>query len=583
MLLHHGRRSSVGSRGFKLGTMKGRFAPENGSQNAPLSHRKTFCQTLCPSAYLSPYICRRDFRDSPDEEMSLPTTEEIQSAVAEQVEALFEDVMRDTARIISFETVSGGTEEQEHKYREQIPACLQWLSELAAHHGFHFRQWDNEVAEIEWAMEPEAGEGKRPVFGIASHIDVVTPVGNWTHGPFDGKVEDGIFYGRGAQDDKGPLIQALYGMIAVKKAGIRPPCDVRIIIGTHEETGDWTDIEAYLKERPAPDYCYTPDADFPVIIGEKGMMNLKVTAQWPRLERNPETGMEFLSFSGGERSNIVPALAEVLMRFPVEAKNEVMKELVRETTRFTVENKDSNITLVPNNEEESEAQGYYEALLSFVGKAAHSSTPDYGHNAILDGLKFFADIETLPGPVRSFIQFLHFASAGNDGANLGIAGTHQFVGDTTCVISLLDVGPEGGTANLNTRPTMGTTTADVLENAQVAAKAFTDATGLEIQVEQDGRAVDAIYLDPKQPHLNQFLSSLRQAYETVVGETCDMIAIGGTTYAKGFPNCCAFGPVLLGVDEGLAHQTDERMAVDSIKRNTLIYALSLAFMDQNAS
>jgi len=507
--------------------------------------------------------------------------DEIKDALEKIVDGNLDALIRDTTRIIGFETVSGGTPAQEARYQEQIPACLAWLEALATRHGFRFQNFENESAEIEWAIEPQPGEGRRCVFGIATHIDVVTPAGNWSHPPFGGEVVDGILYGRGIQDDKGPLMQAFYGLVAVKEAGIRPPCDVRIIIGTKEETGDWSDIHNYVKRRGAPDYSFTPDADFPVITGEKGMINVIVSAKWPAVAPNAETGMLFMSLRGGERSNIVPALAEAALRFPAENRHDVMKELVRETTVFTVENHGSNVTLVPNNEKDLATTGVYEALVSFVGKAAHSSTPSAGHNAIADAMKFFADIESIPPTVRAYIQFLALASAETDGSTLGIASTHPFVGDTTAVVSLAEVGPEGGKATLNIRPTMGLPAAEALERVRAVAAAFTDATGLELEVSPGPKMVDAIFLDPNREGIGPFLESLKTAYSTVTGLPGRMMAVGGTTYAKAIPNCCAFGPVLDGVDKELAHQANEHLAVSSIRRNALIYGLSVALMGRN--
>lgn len=510
--------------------------------------------------------------------MPTQTADDIRDSLSQVLDTHADDLIRDTVRIIGFETVSGGTAEQEAKYQTEIPACLRWLKQRAEAMGFTYREWEGQVAEIEWAIPASRDGEKRPSMGIAAHIDVVTPVGTWKHGPYKGEIENGILYGRGIQDDKGPLIQALYGMYAAKEAGVTPPCDVRLIIGTSEETGDWSDIALYLRERGAPDYSFTPDADFPIITGEKGIMNVRVRAQWEHLGPHPETQMEFVSLKGGERTNIVPALAEAILRFPVEAKHMVMKEMVRETTRFTVENVDSNITLVPNNEAESEAVGYYESLISFIGKSAHSSTPAKGHNAIVDALRFFSDIETLPPPVRAFVQFLAFIGSTSDGTNLQINSTHPFVGDTTAVMSLLEINQKGGWANMNIRPTMGFPCVGVMDKVKEAARSFSDLSGLQIEVVETERLLDAIFLDPSMPGVDGFLRSLQTAYEMVTGEKGEMRAIGGTTYAKALPNCCAFGPVKMGVDEELAHQADEHLAVASIHRNALIYGLSIALM-----
>jgi len=506
------------------------------------------------------------------------STDDLRALLQATLEGLADDLLADTKKIISFETVSGGTPAQEARYREQIPACMDWLRTLAEKHGFVFQHWDHRAAEIEWKAEGEKGSVPFQTVGIASHIDVVTPVGQWKFGPFNAQVENGILYGRGIQDDKGPLIQSLYGMIAAKKLGVKLPFDVRIIIGTQEETGNWGDIDYYLEKRGAPDCSFTPDADFPIIIGEKGMYNARFVAKWPRVEPNGETGMEFVQLKGGERTNIIPSLTEVKLRFPVTAKHEVMKELVRETTRFTIENAGANVTLVPSDDRALEAEGTYEALVSFIGKAAHSSIPQKGHNAAVDALRFFSDIEALPPVVRTFIQFLAYIGADHEGETLGIASEHDFVGKTTSALTLVAIGPEGGDANLNIRPTMGLTCEEVEARCREAIAAFQEASGLEIELAEHSRCVDAIYLDPSRTEVAHFLGALQGAFESVTGKSGKPTSVGGTTYSKGFPNCCAFGPVLEGVDEELAHQPNECLAVTSIQRNALIYGLSLVLM-----
>lgn len=516
------------------------------------------------------------------QDMKTQSAEDHKESLSQIIDSRFEELLRDSARILQFQTVSGGTPEQEAKYKEQIPACLDWLKQLAEGMGFTFRSWQGKVAEIEWAHEANESEGRRPVLGIASHIDVVTPVGSWTHGdPFSGTNADGQIWGRGIQDDKGPLIQSLYGMFAVKEAGIRPAVDTRIIIGTSEETGDWSDIELYLQERGAPDYCYTPDANFPIINGEKGMCNLRFTAKWDKVGPHADTQMQFVEFRGGQRSNIVPGLAEVVLQFPQANQTEVMKELIRETTQFTVDHPNANVTVDPHSEgRRREDPNVYETLVSFLGKPAHSSTPEKGHNAIVDGLRFFSDIETLPSTVRAFVQFLALVGSESDGSNLGIASSHDYIGDTTINLAIVKIHQEGGSAIVNVRPTMGLTCDETLVRAKAAAQAFTEAVGLEIDVEFEGPNLDAIHLDPSKPGVGQFLETLIGAFELVTGEKGELISIGGSTYAKAFPNCCAFGPVLSPKEPELAHQADERFPVDGIRRNALIYGLTISQMNR---
>jgi len=499
------------------------------------------------------------------------TVEEIRDRIAAALEKEKANFLADTSRIIQFQTVSGGNVEEEKLYNEQIPLCIEFLRGVAERMGFTFRTKPNRWAEIAWEVP---GEG-RPVVGVPVHIDVVTAIGNWTHPPFGGKVVDDHIYGRGTQDDKGPLMMALYGLYAVKQAGIELPVDVRIIIGTCEEIGDWEDIAEYLVERGAPDFGFTPDATFPVTSGEKGMISLDLAANWGATHADPETGLEFLSMNGGTRSNIVPDKCEAILRFPADRKSEVTRELIRATTEFTVQNAGANVTILPEVAKDSKDG---EITVTFLGKAAHGSTPEVGHNAAIDGLAFFGDISTIPAGARAFMQFLNMVGREMDGSNMMVASSHPFVGKTTVNLGVVRIASDSGKAILNVRPTMGLTVARVLECAKEAAAAFGDATGLDIQVSQNGKAMDAIFMDPESPKVSPYLPALQRAFSAVTGREAELQATGGTTYAKALPVCCAFGPILPGVDPELAHQVDERIAISSLMRNATIYGTSFALM-----
>lgn len=478
-----------------------------------------------------------------------------------------ENFLRDTRQVLRFRTISGGDAKEQEVFEKEIPRCLDFLRTVAERMGFRFQNWDNRFAEITWEG---SGPAPRRTFGIAAHIDVVAVGDGWSHDPFAGDMADGFIWGRGIQDDKGPLMMSLYGMYAAKEAGFRPSCDIRLIIGTTEETGDWEDIDDYIRERGAPDFAFTPDATFPITNGEKGMVVLEAVAEWPRTEADPETGLQFLSFAGGSRPNIVPDKCEVRLAHPPEAKSAVMKELMRASTEFTVQNPKANVTLFPA------ADG--EALVTFLGKAAHGSLPHKGHNAVVDAAAFFGQFESLPAGLGAYLKFLHMVGAAQDGSALMIDSTHHFIGATTVNLGVATVTQTGGRALLNIRPTMGMSCATVLAKARECAAAFAGATGLSLRIDPVGKMLDAIYLDPESPAAGPTLRCLQEAYTAVTGAPATLEAIGGTTYSKAFPVCCAFGPILEGVDTELAHQLDERMSVDSVLRNARIYGLAVALL-----
>ena len=499
--------------------------------------------------------------------------QQICELVAAFVEKHREELIADSSRILQFETVSGGTPEQEAKYQVQIPACFEWLGQRSRQMGFEFRVIEGLAGEISWPHP----DSNAPIYAIATHIDVVTPVGEWTHPPFAGDVADGLLWGRGIQDDKGPLIQVLYGLWALKEAGIELPCTVNIVIGTTEETSDWGDIARYLELNPAPDFAFTPDANFPIINGEKGMISVQFDAEWPETGMDEETEMEFVRLVGGERENIVPSVCELTLRFPSKNRNDVIKELVRATTEYTVQHRAANITLLPNKEREI-GDGRSEAAVTFLGKGTHSSTPEKGHNAILDALDFLKGITTFPEGVRKFAGFLFIAGSDLTGSNLNLDASHHFIGDTTVSLSLIEVDGASGEAVLNVRPTMGLLAAETLRLCQEAAKDYAELTGLKIEASKRGKAKDAIFLDPDNAQVAPYIKALQQGYELVTGLKGELKATAGTTYSKAIPNCCAFGPIHPDSEPELAHQADERMPVESILRNARIYGTAMGLL-----
>ena len=92
----------------------------------------------------------------------------------------------------------------------------------------------------------------------------------WERDPFSGDVADGVMYGRGTLDDKGPTMSAFYAMKALKDCGCEPRRKIRMIIGLDEETGS-SGMEKYKEKVKMPDFAIVPDSDFPLVHGEKGI------------------------------------------------------------------------------------------------------------------------------------------------------------------------------------------------------------------------------------------------------------------------------------------------------------------------
>jgi succinyl-diaminopimelate desuccinylase len=98
----------------------------------------------------------------------------------------------------------------------------------------------------------EIGAGPEMV-GILGHLDVVPPgnLEDWESGPFEPVEKDGLLFGRGTQDDKGPMVAALFAAKALLDAGVTFNKRVRFIFGTDEETL-WRCINRYKEKEELP-------------------------------------------------------------------------------------------------------------------------------------------------------------------------------------------------------------------------------------------------------------------------------------------------------------------------------------------
>ncbi len=232
----------------------------------------------------------------------------------------------------------------EHGMPFGAPAAeaLTYFLSLAKNMGFETHNYDNYAGEVIF------GEGEE--FAVLAHLDVVPAGSGWTHEPFGGEIdnENGRIWGRGTMDDKGPAVIMLYCLKALKDDGFVPARKIKLIVGCNEETG-WACIDHYNKVAHMPEEGISPDADFPVIYAEKGIMHIKFTFT--------VKGAKFAELKGGERANMVCDLctASADSSYGDPAEYGLALENGKVISR---------------------------------GKSAHGSTPDEGVNAIEPMLRY---------------------------------------------------------------------------------------------------------------------------------------------------------------------------------------------------
>ena len=240
-------------------------------------------------------------------------------------------------RIPSF-LVEGG---DGYPFGKAVHEALQKATDIAA--GLGFRTWYDGAGYYAWA---EIGEGDELV-GVIGHVDVV-PAGNpahWTTPPFEPDERDGRLYGRGVQDDKGPMMAALFAVKALMDAGVTFNKRVRFIFGGDEEN-HWRGVDRYLAREEIPAMGFTPDAEFPLIFAEKHILQVVLQA--------PNEGAPVMDL--GTAFNATPG--EALYTGPHQ--DELASKL--DELGFEYERTQEGVLV--------------------LGKAAHASLPEKGVNAI---------------------------------------------------------------------------------------------------------------------------------------------------------------------------------------------------------
>ena len=182
----------------------------------------------------------------------------------ETIDNLKEDIIKTTQELIKIPSVYSKSNDKEKPFGENVNSALEYILDLGKKLGFRTKNIDGYCGYIEF------GEGSE-LLGIIGHLDVVPEGTGWTFPPFSGTISDGKIFGRGAIDDKGPVVSSLYAMKAVMD-NYKLNKRVRLIIGLNEEN-DWKCIDYYKSHEEAPTVSFSPDADFPCIYAEKSILS----------------------------------------------------------------------------------------------------------------------------------------------------------------------------------------------------------------------------------------------------------------------------------------------------------------------
>jgi acetylornithine deacetylase/succinyl-diaminopimelate desuccinylase-like protein len=93
--------------------------------------------------------------------------------------------------------------------------------------------------------------GEAPPLLLQGHVDVVTTAGqSWTHPPFEGRLENGFVWGRGALDMKAGVAMLVTAFVRAKREGVELPGDVVLVVLSDEENGGNLGARYLVEEHP---------------------------------------------------------------------------------------------------------------------------------------------------------------------------------------------------------------------------------------------------------------------------------------------------------------------------------------------
>lgn len=371
----------------------------------------------------------------------------------------------------------------------------------------------------------QIGQGDKTI-GIVCHLDVVPAGDGWDSDPFELTIRNNHAYGRGVSDDKGAAIASMYAMKYLKDTNYPLKKKVRLILGCNEETGSRC-VEYYVNKCGHPDMGFTPDASFPGIYAEKGIIGGLLKGKSSKI----------LKIEGGEARNIVCK----------QVKCELLKDSFN-IEKFETYLKENNIKyelIVTNN-----------INVVVHGVAAHGASPELGINAInyLFEALYYADIND------EFVDFMHkYIGLDLNGVKMGFDSLKDDATWTTCNLGIIKKDNDLINITVDIRFPIKTH----IENCkELLNKVRSDSCEFEFV-----NGIEPIYFDQDSP----MVKAMIKAYQDVTGDLkSKMIAIGGGTYAKEVNNIIAFG---CGFDkeEDNIHNANESLSLENFKKQVLIY------------
>lgn len=461
----------------------------------------------------------------------------LEERISAWIDAHEDELLRDIARLVAVPSVKGEAAPGA-PFGTETRRALDGAVALCREYGFETAIYGGAIATADYNAKPAA-------LDILGHLDVVAPGDGWDSDPYTlTRRGDGCAYGRGVDDDKGPVVMALYAMRCLRELGIELRNGCRLIMGTDEESGSG-DLPYYYSEHASAPNTFTPDTGFPVYNTEKGRYRPAIRRTWPA---SAEGQPRLVSASGGIRINVVPGEARALiagldapgvMRLGAAKADECGVELFCEDT----------------------PEG---CRVLVRGRQSHAAEPWDGVNAVTALWAVIASLPLCGAEYETVCALARLFPHGDwRGAGCGIAQADGLSGELTISANLFELANGAAQVQFDSRVPLCATE----ENCRSVFEKELSTAGFRVEGE--------MHPGHHTSGEGEFVRTLLECYEHYTGERGECLSTGGGTYVHDIPGGVGFGAFMPGFDTRL-HGANERIRVRDALTASKIFALAIA-------
>ena len=424
--------------------------------------------------------------------------------IRERIIRLQKQYLEDLQRLVSIPSVHGERSADDAPFGTEVRNAFDAFLSIGQRLGFTC--FDDEG----YACGMTLGSGSQEI-AILGHLDVVDAgdLKLWSCPPYQVSDQNGILCGRGVNDDKGPLLAALYAMYLLKEEGLPLKRSIRLIAGGAEET-TWEGIHHYFAKHPQPLFGFSPDGDFPIVNGEMGIF-------------------KFSFLFDLEDENI-------------QIHSNTPDNLVCDHLSLSYEDQTGTHTE------------------TYTGRRALSRHPERGENAVWKFLDAYDDLHIKSEALNDCVSMLKENFMNDDtGKKSGLYASDQEMGESSLCLTKMFTKDGQLIVRMDLRYPHSLNRETIIDRLTD----ISDRYHAKLQIDEEKKC---LYV----PKDSEYIKALSKAYTKVTGEKAECITKKGASYARALDNCIAFGASFPG-EISDCHMPNEKMPLASLMKAAEIY------------